>query len=301
MKTITNFFLYFFIFTSTVSAADSNMEHRKRVNVFRENLDAAIMVINKTQDQEAREIFSFFVKRAAPVGIVDGKLVTLIDLEKGHHKKDEILFVAILFKEDATRKDDLGTLYRNVFLANEAIEAAYLKPEIACVPDFMVLRGESKSSRYYRGLIFLHEIKHYFMHKNKQPVIKSDYPSEKEAYEFQSRLLAKIGGTDFVKIANDYADKLIKEIENTTPPPEIPKMYFLAPYYEIDLSKFFGGNLSDNKSVQDINFSVLVTFMVNDKILKKFGLEEKEIALRQAAAIAQRIKNHGIGNIMVIE
>lgn len=169
----------FFVLTF-VSLAQSEIDlrklHAERYQMRDEWFGAAEEIVQKTKDKEAREVLEFMKSHSILSIPIPTGVYTLEDSSEG-------FFLVPLLHGD----ERVSQLWRDIVSASPLAG-----PNIHMEDHMVILRDTSELSRLWKGIYFLHEMHH--VREAAHGKGKIGHEEEREATEFQNRLMILVGG-----------------------------------------------------------------------------------------------------------
>jgi len=247
-----------------VCFAQAAPKNDPREQLLKEWIEAARYVAEKTQDKQALEIMQFIDKHGISVLPVKEGVFFPGDTIKG------IKNFGILVAIDGDEK------------VAEWLEKIINHPNVGASfnPDTKVVlvRGATKVSKIFKGIIMLHECYHAFRCINfpyDWRDVKTYCREERGAHEFQNRLTDILGGPEFVK----FIDKEVESIKIPLGADLENQVVILEPK-KLEVDRFFGPSQSQfEEAFRYSSMAIEINFKLFERKFKGDIEEKKAISL----------------------
>jgi len=176
-------------------------ELQKRQGYLKKWIAGAEKIVELTSDQQAKELLEF-VKKNSNLYLPNERIfMVLLDETRFKVGNFGILFVD---SEDLKRYPEWSNMIN-------AGAVGYYHPYFRAI----IIPVNSERSDITMGIILLHETQHAkdaFGQPPKKVLSQAEVtPTEIPVHEFQNKIIRKIGGKEYVKYVNEYAEKMKKD------------------------------------------------------------------------------------------
>lgn len=208
--------------------------NKKRSSIFRRYIQGARFVIQKTGDDEARQMFQYCKKHQAQTKRIGGNFIT-------KRKSQSYFFASVILPEDA---QVIPKIYQSATSSSGSFHLGR---------RMLQLRGDQLLSLWASGIVYLHECFHIrcFFEKHNGNLMKYTdditYMEERGVRIFHNRLFEKLGG-------KKYKNLLKNEIERIKTIFKKERLSFASHIlyptrYTVELDDVFGPSQSEQEGI----------------------------------------------------